>query len=220
MKTNLVRAALVCAILASSSTSALARGGFIIPLIAFRVVDSSGATVTQAHTDASGAIRTSSLPPGEYEIDIDGPSLIAAMDKFAPPTPTRHTSEPSISLGVGDLFGGRGGSHHSDHQGAGPVGGGGSHSGGGGIGIGGSVAVGDLNGDGRPDDAVLSGGTAPMLTFTITVSPSVGSEGVANFSSTTPYCRDTAGQGVRMGFTVPKGSANARVDFIVRPFFL
>lgn len=217
MKTNLVRALapLLCCSLLLFATTANAftqQNIQVVPLVDLVVRDNSGNVVTRARTDAKGSVKIDGLAPGSYVADIDGTSLVKTMDNLTPPAPAKHTSEPSVSVGVGGLFSG-GGSHHSDHQGAGPTQAshGDSHSGGG-IGLG--IAVGDLNGDGKPDDAVPSGGNAPMITFTITVTSSQPSQSLS-FSSETPYCRDVDGRGMRIGFRVPPsgGSASAVITW-------
>lgn len=234
MKTNLVRAALACAVLAFTMTAAMAATTPVprVDVVVTRdpngnsviVTRDANGTTFEGTTDANGQITFKDLAPGKYVIIIKGDSLIRAMDRLAPPVPPKHDSGPSLGLSVGGLFGG-GGSHHSDHQGAGPTQGSHGESGGAAFAGGVYVASGDINGDGVRDSAVQpgdGGGNAPMLTFTITVHPTEGSEQVANLSSMTPYCRETAGQGARLGFAVTNsgGSATGSVTIGIEKTFL
>jgi hypothetical protein len=199
MKTNSVRAAFACAVLAFTCTAAMATNK-PIPGIDVIVKKNPGGNAITATTDAGGQIILKDLAPGDYEINIDGPSFVAAMDKIAPPAPEKSSG---LSVGIGGMFGGS--SHSSSaHQGAGPAGPshGSSSSSGGGVGVGVSVPLGG-------GDSGSGVGPAPMVTFTATVTPSSpgGSAptGTVSFLSETPYCRDVAGQGMRIGFTVPAG---------------
>lgn len=234
MKTNFVRAALACAVLALSATAAIAEPGKPIEGTDVGLdhkPDPPGGRVANGVTDNEGNVRFGKLAPGEYVLVIDGPTLVRAMDRLALPVPAKHDSGPSVGLSVGGLFGG-GGSHHSDHQGAGPTQGshGGTHSGGG-IGLG--VALGDVNGDGTPDSVVRPGDQIDRIAFTLVVTASPGGSVTASlsgsassrapdargstFSSETPYCRQTAGQGMHIGFTVPEGApANVEMSIFDR----
>ncbi|HEY4941359.1 MAG TPA: prealbumin-like fold domain-containing protein [Rhizomicrobium sp.] len=149
-----------------------------------------GSVVTKMQTDDHGQITIKGLAPGDYVIEIDGPSFVAAMDRLAPPA--RHDSGPSVSLGIGGMFGG-GGSHHSN---------------------GGARPIGSSNGGPHGDSAaggaglvVSAGATNTSVSIPVTLAINIGDSG--KFSSTTPYCPDTAGRGMRFGFTVPKGNGAA-----------
>ena len=198
MKTNSVRAALTCAALAFTSAAALA-GANPIPGVDVIVKKHPIGNSIAATSDADGRITLKGLTPGDYEITISGKTLIVTMDKLAPAAPAKKESRSSFSLGIGGFLGGGGGSSRSASpvQGAAPAKpAGGSQSGGGGIGIGMNVPL--DGGDSKSD-----GGNAPTITFTATVSPTSSQPtGTVSFLSETPYCRDTAGQGMRMGFTV------------------
>ena len=232
MKTNIVRAALACAVLVLSTSIALAEPGRPIQGIEVGLDHyPPGERVATGVTTDGGKVMFGKLAPGNYVLVIDGPTLIRAMDRLAAPAPAKHDSGPSVSLSVGGLFGG-GGSHHS-HEGGGPAGGA-SHSGRiGGIGVdpsdpsgntrtsgsgmtaGLNVAVGDVNGDGTPDSVVRPGDQIDRITFTLVVTGSPGGSvssrapdaGGSTFSSETPYCRDTAGQGMRLGFKISENES-------------
>ena len=224
MKTNFVRAVLVSTALLIMTTAATAEKGFEIGgilggltevnIIVKKNTDGTFFIIARPQTSRNGQINLGSLPPGDYEIVIDGKSLVAAMDRVAPPMPARHDSGPSVSLGIGGLFG-SGGSHHSS-GGAGPTGGE-SHSGRigglavdpndpsgnlvnsggsstGGVGLGVNVPIGG-NHDSSPSGY-------PMIY--INISSSAPERSGLKFSTETPYCRDTAGQGMRIGFTIPE----------------
>ena len=97
-------------------------------------VKKDGGPVRHVKTDENGQFVLDGLEPGDYVIDIDGPSLAAALDKLAPP-PEKKSGGSSLSIG-GGLFGGSGHSHSDDH-GAGPSHGHAGSSGGGmGLGVG------------------------------------------------------------------------------------
>ncbi len=218
MKTNLVRAALACAVLAvsagaSSSYASLPStvedgdgNGNELPGVHVVVKQVDGGTVLSAATDSKGYIAVDSLRPGRYEIFVDGPSLMAAVDKIAPP-PKKSSG---LNVGIGGGF--FGGSSHSSssHQGAGPAQGT-SHPSGTTTNSGDSGVSVNLNQMvARDSDSGSANGNVPMITFTATVNPSSpGSSaptGTVSFLSETPYCRDTALQGMRIGFTVPEGA--------------
>ena len=143
MKTNLVRAALACAALLLTNTAALAGHISSVPVGIDHEPGGNGVPFAKATTDADGNVTFRDLAPGKYVLVIDGLGLAKAIDKLTPPP--KHESGPSVSLGIGEMFGG-GGSHHADHQGADPTKGshGGTHSGGG---IGVNVAAGDFGSD-------------------------------------------------------------------------
>ena len=190
MKTSLVRIVLACAALALSSTAAFAT-----------VTPSQGTPIGLEHdpegiiahaaTGPGGRVTFRDLKPGNYVLVLSGKDLVAAMDKFAPPAGKQ--SGGGLSIGVGGKIGG--GGRSSPDRGAAP----GRESGartGGGAGVGVAIPIGGTG------NSASSSAAAAMLTFTITVTPTAGAESAATFSSTTPYCRDTAGPGVRIGFTV------------------
>jgi hypothetical protein len=137
-------AALACAALVVTSTAAFA---FHVPghihsqlelsLVSAVLRNSDGVSVVQAQTDANGQLFFKNLAPGDYEIDIDGPSLVAAMDRLAPPA---KSEGPSVGLSVGGFLGGGSSHSSSGHEGEGHDHD--SHSSGGGMGVGVSVPVG------------------------------------------------------------------------------
>jgi len=213
MKSNLVRAALVCVALAMTSTAAMAA---IDPIPGVDIIvkkNPGGHLVIQAQTSPTGQVQFKDLAPGDYVIEIDGPSLVAAIDKLTPPAPAKKSSSSSFSLGIGGSFGG--GSSRSN-EGKGPVGGGrnsgriggvavdpndpsgnrvnrgGSSSGGVGLGVG--VPIGGGHDTGAP--TVLDGAQLQL---------SMGRDGGSGgFSLSQGYCRDAAGQGMSIGFSVPE----------------
>jgi hypothetical protein len=208
MKTNFVCAAFVCAVLTLSTSTAFAT---VTPIIATPVIlehDPAGIVATGT-TDGDGNVTFRGLAPGKYVLIIDGPGFVAAMDRLAPPS---EKKSGGLSVGIGGGF--FGGSSHSSssHQGAGPAQGA-SHSGGSTTTSGDSGVSVNLNQMVARDNASGSGNGAPMITFTATVTPSSPSTtptGTVSFMSETPYCRDVAGQGMRIGFTVP-GSGTSEV---------
>ena len=169
--------------------------------------------IARGATDRDGKVVFRDLAPGTYVLVIDGPSLVASMDRILPPPPPK-SSGGGLSIGIGGMFGGAG-SHRSATGGTpgGPMGGG-SHSGGGGINV--EVASSDVNGDGTPDSAIRPGHPGDQPGYPITainiVLPSSADSNTANWGSGTslvfnaPYCRDAASHGMRIGFSVPKGS--------------
>ena len=215
---HFVRTALACAVLLLAATAAMA--GDPIPGVDVNLGKNPGGNAITATTDADGRIVFKGLTPGDYELVIDGPSLVAAINKLIPPpAPEKKKSHSSFSIGIGGLFGG--GSHHtsSGSQGTGPVQGGGSQGGGGsrggsssggGMGLGLSIPLG--GGDSKP-----GAGSAPMVTLTATVTQSGPGSGtptgtVSFFSVETPYCPDSAKQGMRIYFTVPKPRPGAAIS--------
>ena len=98
------------------------------------------------------------------------------------------------------MFGG-GGTHHA-HENGGPIGGsnGGSHSSGGGESVA-RVAVGDVNGDGRPDEAVRNAGSQ-TTEFSLQIGSASG-----EFSLSQAYCREFAGHGIRLAFKIPENDS-------------
>ncbi len=193
MKTNFVRAALACAALALSTTAATATND-PIPGVDIIVQKNPGGTIViQTHTDSNGSLTLRGLAPGDYVIEIDGRSLVAAMDKLAPAAPEKKESHSSFSLGIGGFLGG-GSSHSSgDHGGAGPVGGGShgsSHSSDGGMGVGLSVPLGGGDkGSDQPGE--------PITSINISL------PNKQDMKIDAPYCRDAASRGLHIGFTVP-----------------
>jgi hypothetical protein len=153
MKTNLMRAALACAALAFASTAVMA-STTPVPGVDVVVHCHCFGKPMMYTTSEDGTITVRDLAPGEYEIEIVGKSLIAAMDKLAPPVPEKKSEGSSFSLGVGGMFGGGSSHSSSGHEGAGPVGGGhdthgSSHSSGGGVGVGMNIPIG--GGDSPPE---------------------------------------------------------------------
>jgi hypothetical protein len=205
MQSNLVRAALGCAILAFSASAATATNK-PIPGIDVIVKKNPGGNAITATTDENGQITLRNLAPGDYEIDIDGPTLKATVDKISG-RPLIGNGAQVLSIGIGGGF--FGGSSHSSssHQGAGPAQGT-SHPSGTPTNSGDSGVSVNLNQMVATDNDSKSG-NAPMITFTATVTPSspgnAAPTGVVTFLSETPYCRDNSSQGMRIGFTVPEG---------------
>lgn len=211
MKTIFVGVAFAYAILALSATPAFAEPGKPIDGTDVGLdhdPNPPGGRVANGVTDDRGNVTFSNLAPGDYVLVIDGPTLAKAMDRLAPRVPAKHDSGPSVGLGVGGLFGG--GSHRSN-DGGGPVGG--SHNDShGGSSIGG-VALGmnvPLGGDDHRGDAAV-----PTANIRLTLNTNITSRLVQTFSSETPYCRETAGQGMRIGFTIAQGAAASTVTLVV-----
>jgi len=208
MTSKLVCAALACVALAMTSSAAFAKQGDPIPGIPVGLEgDPDPIAIAHGVTDGEGHISFGKLLPGKYVLIIDGPGFVAAMDRLHPAAPEKKKSGSSFSLGFGGFSSGGGSSHKSSSGGgAGPVGGapgGSSHSSstssGGGVGMGVSVPV------GGGSDSGSGGENAQVIRVRYSVSIADLTQGTYNgtkFSSETPYCRDTAGQGMRMGFTV------------------
>jgi len=203
MKSNWLRAALACAVLAIMGTAALAANN-PIPGVDIVVKKHPGGNSLTATTDANGQVVLKGLEPGDYEVDIDGTSFVAAMDGLAPP-PEKKESHSSFSVGIGGMFGGS--RRSSSGQGAGPAQGGGTSHGGssGGVGLGVSIPVpgsGDQRGEGT-----WSGNWHDNGDFLIEIGwDRHDASGNIFFSADTPLCRDGAKQGTRIGFTVPESS--------------
>lgn len=172
--------------------------------------DALGVVVARSQTGGDGKVSLSPLPPGDYVLVIDGPSLVAAMDKLAPP---EKKSGGGFSLGIGGGMFGGGSSHSSSgHPGAGPVGGGSapshtSSSSGGGLGLGLSIPIGG-------NDTARETKSNPPPDIRVTVD--LGALGT--LSSTSCYCGGTGG--ARLSFTIPDrtgaaGMAAKPVDVIV-----
>jgi len=203
------RAALAGTILTLSATAAFATEPIVgIPI---GIDHEPEGIIARATTDRDGKVVFPDLAPGNYVLVIDGPGLVASMDRILQPPPKK--SGGGLSIGVGGMFGG-GGSHRSTT--GGPAGGGshgGTHSGGG---ISLQVASADVNGDGVDDSTVRPGHPGDQPGYPITainiVLPSSADSNTANWGSGTslvfnaPYCRDAASHGMRIGFSVPKGS--------------
>ena len=83
MTTNFIRAALACAVLAITAQSAMASNK-PIPGIDVIVKKNPGGNAITATTDADGQIVLKGLEPGDYVIEIDGKSLVKAMDGAGP----------------------------------------------------------------------------------------------------------------------------------------
>jgi hypothetical protein len=180
-------------------------------------------------TDNDGRVTFRDLKPGNYILTIDGPGLVTAMDKLAPaPEPEKKSGGSSFSLGIGGGMFGGGGSRHSSSgggQGAGPIGGnqtpsshGGSRSSGGGVGLGMSIPIGGSSSP--PERRADNGGietvvvTAQWLSsdFKPITKDRSNSPGAIQFEM--PYCRDGAGQGMRIGFAIPDagGAVTLQLD--------
>ncbi|HEY5336888.1 MAG TPA: hypothetical protein VIJ85_01690 [Rhizomicrobium sp.] len=224
MKSNLVCAALACVALALSTTAALAVQGEPISGTSVGLEGDPGSIViTRGVTDGEGHINFGKLLPGKYVAVIDGTSFVAAMDRLHPAAPEKKKSGSSFSLGFGGFSSGGGSSHKSSSDGgAGPVGGapggashGNSHSSGA-MGLGVSIPIEGGGGGQAQGGGIYS--NAPIISMTLTVSgtpggtTSVPDARESSFSSETPYCRDTAGQGMRFGFTVTNGGNMSSSD--------
>ena len=211
MKTNLHRAALGCVMLLAATAMAQAEEsptryyGATIQVVLLRVPGGGGAptVISKGLTDENGGYKFSNLVPGTYEMDIDGPSFVAAMDRNALPAPEKKSGGLSVGIG-GGFFGGS--SHSSSpHQGAGPAGpsGGGSQTGsGGGMAMGVSVPIGG-------NEPVPHDNPITAITITLPANPDAyaanGSAGTVLVSIDAPYCRDAAIRGMHIGFKVPDG---------------
>ena len=169
------------------------------------VENGNGSVIHPTLKDKNTAVF-SKLAPGHYTLVIDGPNLIAAMDKIAPPpAPQKKKSSSSFSIGIGGGMSGGGGSH-GDAKGEQ---GGGSARGEGGVGLGVNIPVG---GGGKSDPD--SGGAAIQIQVSYThtssrndvVQPKDLQFSHPDLTVEAPYCRDNAQQGLRVGFTVPEGS--------------
>jgi len=206
MKSKLIWAT-VLAFVAFSNTVAIAAAAaagkqYILGVnLTFLSVKPTGETVvSRGVTDVNGRVDFTGLAPGNYVIQIDGSSLVAAMDKLVLPAP-KNENHSSFSLGIGGFMGGGSGHRSSGREGAGPAGheSGGSHSSsGGGVGLGISVPIG-----GSDPHAGLR---APLWVWVAMMAHSSGRPNAGDagsFSTETPYCRDTAGNGMRISFTVP-----------------
>ncbi|HEY4942651.1 MAG TPA: hypothetical protein VII56_14575 [Rhizomicrobium sp.] len=79
MKTNLVRAALACAVLAFTSMAAMAS---VDPIPGVDViVKKNGLAVSQTQTNGTGQVVLK-LPPGDYVLTVNGPSLVKAIARL------------------------------------------------------------------------------------------------------------------------------------------
>lgn len=216
MKTNLVRAALACAALALTSATAIAN---VIPGVDVIVKrhPPKDLAIPPVTTDAKGQ-ATFKLAPGEYEIDIDGPTLRAAVDRIAPP---KKKDRGSLSVGIGgSLFGG-GSSHSSqkdsgheglDNQGEGsknghPSSNQGNSSSGGGVGVGMNIPVGGNDPGSNPPPSLEITMHEIIVTNLATGQPEPVS---VDF----PYCRD-GGEGPRVEFTVPDGGGTVTMQMSI-----
>jgi hypothetical protein len=214
---NRMFAALLCGgvFLLAGMSSALAINNPIPGVDVIVKKDPGGATIMTVQTDGNGAVVLKGLAPGDYVIEIDGPSLVKAMDRLAPATPEKKSGS-SFSIGVGgSLFGG--GSHRDTKggQGAGPVQGGhgGSHSGG--IGLTADIPVGDGQ---TVEPHAIIGVLIAILLPAVQKHPHEHADSTGDLggyrpgtidslavpvSVETPYCRDGAVQGMRIRVTVP-----------------
>jgi hypothetical protein len=225
MKMNLVRAALACCALTLAATQAAAvdtaqgkHAGYMwqglagINVSVSRVApDGAAVAVSRESTDAKGKIVLKGLAPGDYEVDIDGPSLVAAMDTVVVVAERKAEDSPvSVSIG-GGLFGGskQSKSETNGHPG---MPGGSSHdnpSSGGGVGASVSVPVG--GGEKAANDLGNLGWTgAGSIGIEIKLGP------LGGFSSQASYCRDSASHGLRIGFTVPEGGGPVSMEFDIQ----
>jgi hypothetical protein len=207
MKTNLMRVALACAALALTSATAIAN---VIPGVDVIVKrhPPKDLAIPPVTTDAKGQ-ATFKLAPGEYEIDIDGKTLAAALagttDKFQQRDKT--SSSPSVGLSVGGLFGG---SSHSSHKGSGHEGLDNGHpdsgrdtshsSGGVGFGLGIPVGGGDKG-------AHPPGNPITAINISLPDAPNIEIEA--------PYCPDSASQGAHIQFTVPDGGGTVTLQMSI-----
>ena len=221
MKSILVRAALACLALALTAMPAMATNE-PIPGVDIIVQKNPGGIVVKTQTGPTGQVQFKDLAPGEYVIEIDGKSLVAAMDKLTPPAPAKKSSRSSFSLGIGGFLGG--GSSRSN-EGRGPVGGernsgrigsiavdptdpnrvnnGGNSSGGVGLGV--NIPI----GGGSDSDAATRNGNLQITQFSIR-----RDGGSGGFSVSQGYCPNAAGQGMHIEFTVPEsGSYTATIDW-------
>jgi hypothetical protein len=198
MKSNLIRVAVGCALLMFTSTAATAEQssgwygavdlGIAVASVNVTVKNRADNVVARLQTDAKGEIRTSSLPPGEYQMVVDGPSLVAAVDRIAP-APENKSDGPSVSLGgfLGGSSRSSSGHEGGDH---------GSRSSGG-VGLGITLPLGHDNPP--PGDPIIYTPNGIIIIAGLAISGT-------SFSSVTPYCRDTAAHGMVIGFTIPSGA--------------
>lgn len=147
-----------------------------------------GSVVVRTQTDRHGQTSLKDLAPGNYVIEIDGKSLVAVTDKLAPSA--KENGGSSLSVG-GSQFGGSshrsrspGDKGHSDKPGL----------------------IAELGWENDSRKMSHDGGNSVP---TIVVRVKVGDR---NFSSDTPYRRDTAGKGIRIRFTVRPGARASTVN--------
>jgi hypothetical protein len=204
MKSNLAHATLACCALALTSTAAFAT---VTPIIATPVIlehDPAG-IVARGTTDADGNVTFRDLAPGKYVLTIDGPGLVAAMDRLALPAPAK-----SGGMGIGGgLFGG---SRHSSSggQGAGPAqtSQGSSHS------SGVSAGIDPVHISQAQEHLSVPAGGGDKNSNPSTISASIydwnlGSQrGNLIASGVMQYSRDAASKGMRIGFIVPEGGSS------------
>lgn len=209
MKSKWICAAVVaCSVLVSPSAMAAKGKQYILGVnLTFLSVKPTGETVvSRGTTNADGQIEFDAPASGKYLIVIDGPTLAAAMDKLlvidgAPEAETK-SSGPSFSVG-GNLFGGS--SRSSGHEGER---GHSRSSSGGGVGLGISVPLG--HGNDPPANQETPDIKKPII-FGLELA--TGSQII---STETAYCRDTAAQGMRLGFTMPEGATDNKILVIIK----
>lgn len=159
-----------------------------------------GPIVMRATTGGGGRVALKGLEAGRYELSLDGPSLIAAMDKLAPSTSKPKGGGSSLSLGGGGFLG-RGSRHSSSsHEGAGPAAG--------------RPPRGDARSSGSETGIGANFDVAPTLVAQAQkgVIISLALPDRTRFSSEALYCRDAAGQGPRIWFSIPVASNSGDAD--------
>lgn len=170
--------------------------------------DPESIVVARGTTDDKGNFTFKGLAPGRYVLVIDGPGLVAAMDKVAPREPEKEESHSSFSLGIGGFMGG-GSSRASGQDGAGPENGGSSQrsSSGGGFGL--SIPLGGGDGkDAEPSKKKDYDWDEAVGDSKVYISWGIGDgsgDARSGNSLALPYCAAAPGD-VRIGFTIPKGS--------------
>ena len=154
-----------------------------------RISEPRQGTIAEATTDDDGSAVFHDLKPGHYQLVVDGPGLVAAMD-----TPERKSGS-SFSIGVGGgIFGG--GSSRSHGQGA--------HGGsGGGVGVGISVPLPGSD-DRHSQETWHDGGDTLHADIGWDRHDATGD--ASGISLDSPLCRACAKQDIHIGFTVPDGA--------------
>jgi len=150
--------------------------------------------VARGRTDANGVviITTRKGKPGLYEIEIDGPSFVTAMDKLLPTAPEKKTGGSSLSLGVGGFLGGGSSPASSGNKGGPAQSAHGSSHSGGGVGLGANIPIG--NGDNTDTDQP----GYPITAINISLPANDSNKATGLFSTETPYCRETAIHGLKL----------------------
>ncbi|HXC53917.1 MAG TPA: prealbumin-like fold domain-containing protein [Rhizomicrobium sp.] len=209
MKTKLIR---TMAILLSAMTvvwatpsDAIKGSTILVGVLATAMKD--GNPVGRAQSDENGQLSFKDLPPGHYEIVVDGKALSAAIDNANPP-PKRESSG-GLSIGIGGGMFGGGGHSSSGHEGVDghPDRGHGSSQSGG-VGVGFAIPLGS---GGDP-------GSNPPPSLRITMSEilivGLDKKPPEPVSVDFPYCRD-GGQGARVGFTIPDGGGTVTMQMSI-----